>query len=96
VDSEGNLYVAGAYTHTVRIACRPVAIDSSAGGIGFSNGQFICSLTGPAGQAIILDSSTDLVNWVPVWTNTFMVGPLSFADQHGAMSSQRFYRAHRR
>jgi len=37
----------------------------------FSQGRFGFVLSGPAGQPVVPEASTDLVNWLPLWTNTF-------------------------
>ena len=95
VDSAGDLYVADCFNYTIRKGYRPLAITSSGANFGFSGGEFGFALTGPAGQAVVVDASSDLVNWLPLWTNNFMVGPLQFSDPNSGSSPQRFYRAHR-
>jgi hypothetical protein len=95
VDGAGNLYVADGYNMTIREGYRPVALTSSGAGFGFSGGMFGFAVTGPAGQAAVVEASTDLVSWLPLWTNTFMVGPLQFSDPNSGSYSQRFYRARR-
>jgi hypothetical protein len=97
VDSNGNLYVADFANHTIRKGYPALVITSSGPDFGFSNGQFGFALTGPAGQAVVVDVSTDLANWLPIWTNRFMVGALQFNDPNAGVDSQRFYfyRAHR-
>jgi hypothetical protein len=59
---------------------------------GFNGGQFGFDVTGPTGQAVILEASTDLANWLPIRTNTFP-GTINFRDPQTAVSSNRFYRA---
>jgi hypothetical protein len=95
VDSEGTLYAAEWYNNTIRKGYRPVAIASSATDFGFTSGQFGFAVTGPAGQAVIVETSPDLTNWLPVWTNTYMVGPLQFTDPDSGVCPNRFYRARR-
>jgi hypothetical protein len=95
VDSQGTLYVADWYYNTIHLGYRPVAIVSSAESLGMSSGQFGFALTGPAGQPIVVDYSTDLANWLPIWTNTFMVGVLQFSDPYSGVYPNRFYRARR-
>jgi hypothetical protein len=95
VDSEGTLYVAEWWNNTIRQGYRPLAIASSGENVGFSSGQFGFTLTGPAGQAVVVDFSNDLANWLPIWTNTFMVGALQFSDPNSGAYSNRFYRARR-
>jgi hypothetical protein len=95
VDSAGNVYVADGFNYAIRKGYRPLAITSCGAGFGFSGGQFGFALTGPAGQAVVVEASTDLVSWLPLWTNIFMVGPLQFSDPDSGSYSERFYRAHR-
>lgn len=95
VDSEGTLYVAEWYNSTIRKGHRPLGIASSGADFGFSSGQFGFAVTGPAGQAVIVETSTDLTNWLPLWTNTYMVGPLQFTDPNSGVYPNRFYRARR-
>jgi hypothetical protein len=71
----------------------PAVIVTSAPGFGFNGGQFGFSLKGPAGQLVVVEASTDLVNWQPIWINTFD-GDLSFSDLQRGVYRNRFYRAH--
>ena len=59
---------------------------------GFDGGQFGFNLTGPAGRSLVVEASTDLVSWLPLWTNTF-TGALNFSDPQSGVYSNRFYRA---
>ncbi len=93
VDSAGKLYVADLVNYTIRQGVRAFAITSSGPSFGFSGGQWGFALTGPAGQAVVVDASTDLANWLPIWTNTMSVGPLQFSDPDTGVNSYRFYRA---
>jgi ribosomal protein S11 len=95
LDGAGNVYVADVFNDTIREGYRPVAISSSSTGFGFSGGLFGFAITGPAGQAVVVEASTDLENWTPLWTNTFMVGPLQFSDTNSGAYQNRFYRAQR-
>ena len=89
VDSVGNLYVADFYLNTIRKGYPPPMFRNP----GIIAGQFVSVLTGPPGQMVIVDASTDLVNWLPISTNTF-TGPLNFNDPQSGLYSNRFYRAH--
>jgi len=89
VDSAGNLYVADFYFNTIRKGFpAPMILNS-----GFIGGQFTFDLTGPTGQRVFVEASTDLVNWQPLWTNTFS-GALNFSDSQTGVYSNRFYRTH--
>lgn len=55
-----------------------------------SGGQFSFTLAGVAGQAYVVQASTNLLDWIPVQTNT---APFTFVDAKAAGFSRRFYRA---
>ncbi len=59
---------------------------------GFIGGHLRFDLTGPTGHLVAMEASTDLVNWLPIWTNTFGAGTLNFSDPQSGNSSNRFYR----
>jgi hypothetical protein len=71
----------------------PVALES----LGYANGQYALTIAGapgfePAvsGTTYVIEASTDMVNWVPVYTNT---APFTFVDTKASQFSQRFYRS---
>jgi hypothetical protein len=53
-----------------------------------SNG-FSFTVTDEAGTNFVVEASVDLVNWIPVSTNT---APFTFVDTDASQFSQRFYR----
>jgi len=57
------------------------------------NGQFGLNITGQAGLTYVVEVSTNLVNWTPVYTNTTLDGSVSFTDTNAANTGLRFYRA---
>jgi len=83
VDDVSNVYVADYYFNTIRKGFPAPQILTW----GFNNGQFGFNLTG----SVIVEASTDLVNWQPIWTNTF-TGTLSFSDAQTSVYPNRFYR----
>ena len=85
VDSAGNLYVADFYLNTIRVGYPPPMILDPA----FTNGQFGFVLTGPSAQSVVVEATADLVNWLPISTNTF-TGPLNFNDTQSGLYSNRF------
>jgi hypothetical protein len=93
VDSAGNVYVADFYFSTIRKGSPALAMTSSGSNFGFNGGQFGFNLTGPVGRLVVVEASTDLVSWLPIWTNTF-AGALNFSDSQSSVYSHRFYRAH--
>jgi sugar lactone lactonase YvrE len=91
VDGAGNVYVAG--NNTIRKGHPAPRILTSGPGFGFNGGQFGFNLTGPAGKLVVVEASTDLVSWQPLWTNTFTFpATLNFSDPTAMNYSARFYR----
>ena len=88
VDGDGNIYVADFYFNTIRKGFPALRILDST----FNLGQFGFNLTGPPGQSVVVEASPDLLNWLPVWTNTFGGGQ-TFHDPQSGVSRNRFYRA---
>src|SRR5262249_54951753 len=66
VDSVGNLYVADFYFSTIRKGYPPPKLIN----LGVNGGQFHFDLTAPPGQPVVVETSADLVGWLPIWTNT--------------------------
>lgn len=89
-----SLYVADSGNCTIRsgllVINVPVIVPGS---LAFSNNAFGFNLTGTAEQLVVVQTSTNLVNWLPIWTNTFGTGLLPFSDPQSGVFPQRFYRA---
>ena len=91
VDSAGNVYVADKENNKIRKGFPVLTITSSGPRLGFSGGHFGFDLAGgPPGKSVVVEGSTDLVSWLPLWTNT-LPGPLSFRDPQSSVHSGRFY-----
>lgn len=60
---------------------------------GFSSNHFGFDITGESNQVVVVEGSTNLVNWMALKTNTIGAGPLPFTDNASASFSKRFYRA---
>jgi arabinogalactan endo-1,4-beta-galactosidase len=72
----------------------PTSFFSGPGGLQLSNGQFLFSLTGLTGQgAVVIDGSTNLVQWVPIFTNPSAFGAATIIDSNAGLFPWRFYRA---
>jgi Fibronectin type III domain len=71
--------------YTVPSAAATLAVSPGLGG-GFS-----FSVSGISGYQYVVQSSTDLVNWVPVQTNT---APFTFTDTNAVATPQCFYRTY--
>ena len=71
----------------------PPALLAADGALGFRTNAFGFSLAGVAGQNVVVESSTNLVNWTALATNTLGTGSLYFSDPASGNFPQRFYRA---
>jgi len=60
--------------------------------LAFRTNQFGFSLTGIPGQTLVVETSTNLVQWTQMATNTLGVTPLYFSDPASTRVGQRFYR----
>jgi uncharacterized repeat protein (TIGR03803 family) len=79
---------------TVTITNVPVSFAVGSGALQDSSGQFSLELTNLTGQgAIVIEASTDLVNWTPLYTNPPSFGALQFVDPNAGNFPNRFYRA---
>jgi len=56
-----------------------------------ASGQFRLTFPGQNGQSYVLETSTNLTVWTPVWTNTPANGLLMFTNIN-ATDRARFYR----
>jgi hypothetical protein len=55
--------------------------------------QFGFNIIGSPGSAVVIDTSTNLTDWVPLLTNTFATNTVSFRDTTPGGFPARFYRA---
>jgi hypothetical protein len=60
------------------------------GALNPTNGQFQLSISGVTGLNYSVQASTNLVDWVPLWTNA---SPFGFAETNMPAYPQRFYRS---
>ena len=60
---------------------RSVTIPSSVTNIGLTN------------QTIVVEASTNLANWQPIWTNSMPAASTNFVDPEWLQHPRRFYRA---
>jgi streptogramin lyase len=93
VDGKGSVFVADTANNTIRIGFQPPAILSSSRPFGLNQGQFEFILNGPTAQLVVVEASSDLQTWLPIWSSTFGPGWLFFADPDPAPTPPRFYRA---
>jgi hypothetical protein len=78
---------------TVTIPTTPPQIIASGPGFGFLTKQFGFNLNGAYGQTIVVDGSTNLLDWTPLFTNTANGSPFYFYDPAWTNFPWRFYRA---
>jgi uncharacterized delta-60 repeat protein len=77
-------------THTARP--RPT-IDPASGHFEIQTGQFAFNVTASANDIVVIEASINLVNWLPVQTNTVPTnGIIPFHDPNSSTAPRRFYR----
>ena len=70
--------------------CAPQIAPGSAG---MKPGGFGFTLTFLTNQTIVVEASTNLANWPPIWTNSLPGASAEFVDPEWLNHSNRFYRA---
>ena len=72
----------------------PPRIMTTNSSFGFTNrsGEFGFEVSGGALQRVVVEGSTNLMNWVPLQTNLMGNASLSFSDPSAPSFPQRFYR----
>jgi hypothetical protein len=89
VDGDGNVYVADYYFNTIRKGFpAPKIIDPRF----FGGDYFRVDVTGPRGQPVILEASSDLVSWIPIQTNDFQEILTITVPERPDLFPHRFYR----
>jgi len=59
-----------------------------------NGGSFVLSLTGRINKTYVIEASTNLVDWIPIHTNTSLSGAVNFVDTNASsFPAGRFYRA---
>ena len=69
------------------------AIESSDGCLGFRSNQFGFHLCGSAGSTVVIEASSNLLDWSPVATNVLPGAPIYFSDPCANGEVRGFYRA---
>jgi hypothetical protein len=59
----------------------------------FSNGAFDLQISGIPGRPYVIQTSVDLLNWVPIVTNVSYISPFSVIDPGPTNAPRKFYRA---
>jgi len=79
---------------TLSVLGVPVSFVTNSGGIQYSNGQLHLTLSGLTGQGpVVIEASTNLTQWSPVFTNPPGFGTIQFVDPTAGNYLQRYYRA---
>lgn len=71
----------------------PIQILIHDGEFGVNSHQFGFNVAGETNQILVIECSTNLLDWLPRQTNTLTSGTFYFSDPDWSQSSQRFYRA---
>jgi uncharacterized repeat protein (TIGR01451 family) len=77
-------------TASVTVDVSLLAAPALSGSASATNGLFKFSLVGTPGGSYIIQASTNLVNWIPIYTN---ISPFVFTDPYATNYRSRFYRA---
>jgi hypothetical protein len=106
VDAVGNVYVAGysygltgydfltiKYSGQAVVDSTPLKFVTTNRGFGFTNNQFVLTLTGPTDSNAVISASSNLQSWVPLTTNQLSGGTFQFTDAASTNLLHRFYRA---
>ncbi len=71
----------------------PPVIVTGDGVFGLVTNRFGFNITGSPGQDVVVEASTNLLQWFPLQTNTLGSSPLYFSDPGWRQNPCRFYRA---
>jgi hypothetical protein len=97
---DSSLFAGGFFTIAGGKSCSYVAqavlappfIVTNDNNLGFTNGQFGFNVSGGALQSIVVQASTNLLDWVTLQTNVMSGSALHFSDPSANSFPQRFYR----
>ena len=70
----------------------PAPQIGNAGSVGVQAGTFGFTIIGVTNQTIVVEASTNLVDWQPFWTNALSGVSTNFIDLQWTNYSARFYR----
>ena len=74
---------------TVELAWTPQIV----GGAKMQSDSFDFTIIGTNGMPLVVEASTNLVDWQPIWTNSLSGASTTFADSQWTNYPARFYRA---
>ncbi len=78
-------------TQSFNVIVNPVA-QPTASAPSYANGQFSLTVSGDTGPDYILQSSTNLIDWQSLLTNSSPAVPFTFTDTNAAAVPTQFYR----
>ena len=84
-------YVSGILTITSSGQITAAPLVASGGAVLLPGGQMQISLSGQAGQMYVLDASSDLINWIPVVTNSLSAANDTFLVLINTNTTANFY-----
>lgn len=101
VDAFGSVFVTGVLLHgldifTVQYSAppyTPIKFLKTDNGMGYTNKQFFFTISAPTNMTAIVYASNDLLNWIPLITNTFSSNTFQFSDFRATNFHRRYYRA---
>jgi hypothetical protein len=64
------------------------------GGANVQMGDFDFIITGVTNQTVVVEASTNLMDWQPIWTNTLSTISTNFTDSQWTSYPNRFFRVH--
>jgi len=70
-----------------------LTILANDGSFGFSTNRFGFNVRGTTGTSVLLEATTNLMDWTVLRTNVLGATPLYFRDYYSSNFAQRFYRA---
>jgi hypothetical protein len=82
----------GGIVSTVTGAYKPNAAIAPDAKTGVTTNGFGMNFTGTSGQTFVVEASTNMVNWVPLQTNTLTSGAIHFSDLQWTNYPGRYYR----
>ncbi len=69
-----------------------LSLKSGDGNFGFVSNQFGFNVAGPSGQTIVVETSTNLIQWEPIYTNTLSTNGFYYLDATPGDASQKYFR----
>ncbi len=81
------------YRARLYVGALPPPTIPSGSALGFQTGRFGFNIAGVAGQAVLVETSTNLQSWLPLQTNILDAALFYFSDSAASNAPSRFYRA---